>query len=367
MIAVCLTILSGLGIFAQIPDGNDLFVVIVNDKRGYINRTGNIVIEPKWGGAKGFSEGLAVVATYTDGYKEGYINTKGEIVVEPQYPQASDFSEGLAAVGVGRFGLHNSGDHKTGFIDKSGKMVIEPKFRDAASFSEGLSLVYDDGKYGFIDRTGSVVIALKFEDASSFSNGLARVKIGDKFGFINKVGKLVIPATFSFAESFSNGLAKVVVGGPIASRSYGGYYPTRGKGQIMYIDVNGRVAIKLSKEVLDAKGFSEGLAAVEIKGKKNNPPLTGFIDKTGHFVLPPKYAFVGSFENGLAQFVLNDKWTFLDKNGNVIFSTPYQVSYGFERGLASIQEVGKGGFDDFQNHKYGYIDKTGKVIWQPTK
>lgn len=38
-------------------DDNPLFVVIVNDKRGYIDRTGKIVIEPQWGGANNFSEG----------------------------------------------------------------------------------------------------------------------------------------------------------------------------------------------------------------------------------------------------------------------------------------------------------------------
>ncbi|MEQ1644495.1 MAG: WG repeat-containing protein [Pyrinomonadaceae bacterium] len=367
LLGFCMTVLS-VPFLAQASDGSDLFVVIVNDKRGYVDRTGKIVVEPKWGGANEFSEGLAIVATYEGGYKQGYIAPSGRVVIEPQYTMAQNFSEGLAAVGFGQFGLHNGGDHRTGFIDKSGKLVIEPKYRDASSFSEGLSLVYDEGKYGFIDKSGKVIVPLQFEDALSFSNGLARVKVGDKFGFIDRSGKLVISPKFSYAEPFSEGLAKVIVGGPKTSRTYGGYFAQRGKGQIQFIDVQGTVIVKLPQNIIDAKSFSEGLAAIELKAKgKDDPPLTGFIDRSGRFVIPPKYPFVDSFKDGLAQFLLDGKWTFMDKSGSIIFSTSYQVSYGFERGLAHAQQVGPGGYDDWQNHKYGYIDKMGKVIWAPTK
>jgi len=45
-----------------------LFVVIVDDKRGYIDQNGRTVINPQFEGASDFSEGLAVISTSKNGY-----------------------------------------------------------------------------------------------------------------------------------------------------------------------------------------------------------------------------------------------------------------------------------------------------------
>src|SRR5262245_46752183 len=151
-----------------------LFVVIVDDKRGYIDRNGRIVIQPQFEGASDFSEGLAVIATSKNGYKEGYIDETGSIVIRPRFDRATDFSEGLAAVGFGEFQLHGGEDHLWGFIDKSGSLVISPQFQDAAAFSEGLCVVGNsEEKKGYIDEKGRLVIPYKYTLASGFSEGLA--------------------------------------------------------------------------------------------------------------------------------------------------------------------------------------------------
>lgn len=74
------------------------------DKKGkivpcYIDITGKVVIANQgWEDASYFSEGLAAVCK--DG-KWGYINTSGEYVIEPQYDAARDFSCGVAIVDIG--------------------------------------------------------------------------------------------------------------------------------------------------------------------------------------------------------------------------------------------------------------------------
>ena len=360
-------------VVAQKSDGSDLFVVIVNDKRGYIDRTGKIVIEPKWGGADDFSEGLAKVATYDSHYKEGYIDTTGKIAIPLEFDQASDFENGLALVGVGKFGLHGSGDHRFGFIDKKGNWVIKPIYRDLYGFSDGLAAAKnDEGKWGFIDITGKVVIVFQFEIGSFFSEGLARMYSKDKsrYGYIGSSGKWIIEPLFTEASSFTDGVTIVKLRGVLSNPYPLGMTSISGDEdndrQFLIIDKSGKTIFTFANNVLSVNGFSEGLAAVEVKGTKD-PPLTGFIDKTGKFVLEPKYAFVDSFKEGFAQFLLDGKWAFLDKQGKVVFSTDYQVSYGFKNGLAFMEKVGPAGYSDYKNNKYGYIDKTGKVIWQPTK
>ncbi|KKK56337.1 hypothetical protein LCGC14_3065540, partial [marine sediment metagenome] len=94
-------------------------------------------------------------------YKYGYIDKTGQVVIEPQFDFADEFSEGLACVGVrGRIdstekdvvtrrrsptdefiGINRSYFTKYGFIDRSGKIIVEPKFDHAESFSEGLAWV----------------------------------------------------------------------------------------------------------------------------------------------------------------------------------------------------------------------------------
>jgi hypothetical protein len=156
---------------AQEEKSRELFVVIVNDKRGFIDRNGKIVIEPQFNGARNFSEGLAVVATSNNGYAEGYIDETARIVIEPQFDKALDFSDGLAAVGRAQDrSIHTS--YKWGYIDRAGKLIIEQKYIDTLGFSEGLAAVeVEDGRWGYIDRQGEMVMAPRFSLARRFSEG----------------------------------------------------------------------------------------------------------------------------------------------------------------------------------------------------
>jgi hypothetical protein len=92
-----------------------LFPIEENDRWGYIDRLGKVVIAPGFAAAGEFSEGRAAVEI--DG-RWGFINTSGELVIEPKYSGTGEFSEGLARVQVGgdKYRLYG----KWGFIDRSG-------------------------------------------------------------------------------------------------------------------------------------------------------------------------------------------------------------------------------------------------------
>lgn len=178
--------------------------------------------------------------TVTIGGKRGYIDRTGKIVVNPQYDSADDFSEGLARVCVGqcdtdhwrgfRYTKDQLGTEKVeqtfkyGFIDETGKMVINPGFESAEMFSDGMAGVCvgrgcyyraptdrseAEEKWGYIDKTGAMVIPPQFGYVSTFHEGLAAVEIGDKWGYIDKTGKFVINPQYDSASQFENGVAKV--------------------------------------------------------------------------------------------------------------------------------------------------------------
>ena len=65
------------------------------------------------------------------GGRWGFVNKSGETVINPQFDRAEIFAEGLAPVKMGRWG----------FVDPAGKVAINPQFDRADGFSEGLASV----------------------------------------------------------------------------------------------------------------------------------------------------------------------------------------------------------------------------------
>ncbi len=150
------------------------------DLWGYIDRSGRQVIPLKYNAAYKFSECLAQVKI---GNETGFINLSGQMVIEPKvYESVSSFHEGRAAVRI---------KEKWGYIDASGKMVIKPLFDAANRFVNGLATVDINGKWGQIDRTGKIVIQPQFDSPLNFDRGLANVSVGNKWGYINRQGKFV--------------------------------------------------------------------------------------------------------------------------------------------------------------------------------
>ncbi len=288
----------GLKIVKHAPrssSDNGFAAVKVNDKWGYINKTGKYVIEPQFDDAYGFSDnGLASVEVNG---KYGYINKTGKFVIEPQFDIANSFSDnGLAMVYV---------NDKWGYIDSTG-IIIEPQFDFAWDFSDnGLAMVMVNGKYGYIDSTGRCVIEPQFESAGSFSdNGLAVVYVNDKWGYIDSTGKYVIEPQFDDAWDFSdNGLAMVKVNG-----KYG------------YIDSTGKSVIEPLFE--SAGSFSDnGLAMVKVNGKY------GYIDSTGKCVIEPQFDGADGFsDNGLAAVETNDKWGYIDSTGKYVIEPQFEFA-----------------------------------------
>jgi predicted esterase len=154
-------------------------------KVGYIDKTGKMqfLLDKKFESASKFAEGLAAVGCAVgQELRYGYVDKTGETVIEPKFTQANDFSEGLARVQVGGKAQGMIGG-KYGYIDKSGQFVVERKFDWAEDFSEGLGCVKVGGRPG----------------------GLLAVvggKVGGKFGYIDKEGNYVIEPQFSWARPF---------------------------------------------------------------------------------------------------------------------------------------------------------------------
>jgi hypothetical protein len=165
-----------------------------DQKIGFIDTTGKLVIPFQFENDRipYFSEGMAPVSK--NGLY-GFINTSGDWVINPQYSYAVGFNEGLTCVFL---------NEKCGFIDKKGKVVIPIQYNSSVEsdfnfyFSNGLAGIYDPEKekIGFINKKGKTVIPFKYNYLGSYirfgKDGLAKVPTPENYlysGFINKKGK----------------------------------------------------------------------------------------------------------------------------------------------------------------------------------
>lgn len=110
----------------EITYRNERLFVEKKGKFYLIDITGKRIVEESFSDAKIFNgEGYAAVKV---GTKWGFINKDGEMIIEPMYEDARSFSNGYAAVKM---------NGKWGFINAQNELKIEYQFTDAKDFNEG--------------------------------------------------------------------------------------------------------------------------------------------------------------------------------------------------------------------------------------
>lgn len=288
----------------------------------------------------------------------------------------------------------------------------------AGSTEPDRHLIKTGARFGYINHLGEIVIPPKFEEAHAFFKGLAAVKIGNRWGNIDETGKMVVPAKYKAPLYFHDGIAFIerVQGqsryhelidqhGRIIVPRVPGLEPVHYSGGFLeapwrggYLDKNGRLALKARPEWEDWTDFSDGLAAVQLKGlwgfinkqgrlvipAKFDPPISyelgipcfagqkhhdalsfseklspvgvggkaGFIDWTGAFVIAPQFDAALPFSDGLARVRMNGKWGFVDHSGKMIIAPKFGLVGPFKDGRAATME----------KEQWGFIDKKGENI-----
>lgn len=156
--------------------------VIYNNFQWVYNRVTRFNLEFK--SVCNFYDGLARIMLND---KYGFINTLGTIVIHCSYDYAGDFCNGFAIV---------KSNEKYGFIDTFCKLIIPCIYDGADNFSDGFARVQLGEKWGFITPDGTLVVPCIYDYAHNFSNGLARVTLKGRWGLINTDGVLVAPCEF---------------------------------------------------------------------------------------------------------------------------------------------------------------------------
>ncbi len=185
-------------------------------ERAYMDINGQL-LSPWYSNATDFKNGFS---TFEQNDKWGFVNQKGEVVVSPKFDYVESFSEGKAAFNIfspeGGFG-------KWGVINQAGEVIVQAEYDGMGSYSGGLIDVRNaEENMGFLDKEGRLAIGFIYNATFPFSEGLSGVRVGNKWGFINAEGMTLIPFKYDevvpfpldpFRAGYSGGVAKVKVNG----------------------------------------------------------------------------------------------------------------------------------------------------------
>lgn len=329
------SLLVGLGLFSLMSCGGGADIETTNfipvksgDEYQYINRSGDIKINPQFLNASAFRDGLALVQTSGEDPKWGFINEDGKYVVNANYDEATVFRDGVAWVVK-----KNSAPQA---IDTEGESIFTLNQAERVRvFSEGLaafSVLGDDGeKWGFVNKTGEISINPQFSDVSKFKNDLCAVKNKDgKWGFINKSGEIIINYQFDNAENFINGTSVVSSGGKFG-----------------IIDTEGSYLInpQYAKILHDNDIF-----LINQNGK------WGWADSDNNLIINPQFNRALPFlSNELAPVNSGDTWGYINKEGKFEIKPQFDTALPFNGDLALVKSSGQ----------IGMINEEGKFAVNP--
>ena len=166
----------------------------------YINPQGKTVYPPlfdEWL----FDPGDGTCIAFKKDDKYGFADSTGRIIIQPQYRMAYSFSEGLAYVEDIQGG--------TGFINMNGEYVIPPvyQFNGPTYCQESRIIVNNSEHEGFMDKNGKEITPIQYDYVNAFKNGFAKVAYKDEarmksiymeytYGYINWNGKEIIPCLY---------------------------------------------------------------------------------------------------------------------------------------------------------------------------
>jgi hypothetical protein len=218
---------------------------------------------------------------------------------------------------------------------------------------------------GFVDASGKVVIAPVYFHVEPFSGNYAFVKkekdaswqVIDKSGALN----CTIPADLDVDMM------------PVAEENCLVKAKKKGANKFGLDTVSGFYNFEKNEFYPIGQEVYIGRASEELwEYSPKHPFLWGFVDSHAHVVIPAQFAFSSGFHEGLACVLKDHRWGYIDRTGKMVIELPADCSYAeaFTDGRAAVAVGGESRVPGFlevkKGAKWGFIDKTGKFVIPPT-
>lgn len=232
--------------------------------------------------------------------KWGYVNQSGDTIINPIYTWVGEFHEGIARVYLGGRMRQDMGPvpegGKYGFIDRNGNPVTEYKYDNAKDFQNGLARVrvYTPtfNSENYINKYGREIVPQNHQIAYQKPFGAAPHK-----GMAILISSKEIP---SFEKVHFQLAKEYLEKHPKCS----GVLRERSQNAVGVLDSSGSVIVEAQFNDI---GFSQKENLIYVTKQDDLQKLRGLYNFDGQVILEPKYLKISEFKNGVA--------TVLDKNG----------------------------------------------------
>lgn len=304
-----------------------LFPFVDNDKYGFIDALGEVIINAQYESVSEFSEGLAM---FYQNDKIGFINNNGDIQIEPLFDAATSFQYGRSVVEIeNRLGLIDRNGHfvlpavyesmgdliedrvyaslsaKFGYYNRMGQMIIPHVYDDAYDFENGRAFVKEDNKTGIIGLEGEVLLKACYPEVRSFNQSIFIYADSSKYGLMTDSCATITEAKFEFISELSEGLAVAEL-----------------NGRLVYIDSKGTIVIDNNYEVFP--NYQEQSLFKNGKSIAVKDGLYGVINKRNEKVVKFKYDFLIA-DHDFYLFESEDLWGVIDSKEKKVIPPVYET------------------------------------------
>jgi len=182
----------------EISDSN-LFSISIDGLNGVIDAQERVIVPVDSSLQKivGIAEGKIGVKIDD---KYGFLNTSGQLIISNRYDNIRLFSEGYAA--------YQLNDH-WGFVDDRENLIIQPLYDDVFPFYKSVAAVKKNGLWGFINNDGDVLLDYQFSSIRKTMSNKYIVTKNDKQGLIDENGKFLLLSKYQYLEDIGD--EKVIV------------------------------------------------------------------------------------------------------------------------------------------------------------
>jgi len=181
--------------------------VRVANQFGFIDKSGKEVIPPAFNGVSIFSEGRAVVNTFSG--HASVIDTSGKPAFGDEYFQIMLLSDGIFSV---------SKQGKWGLMDAHGKTIVSFDFDDKLREYKGAIALQKNGKWQLFNKTNMQMQGPFYDEIlitegnendiwwdlpqKRLSRSIMLVKAAEKWGLVGEDGKMLTPLQYTKEEAY---------------------------------------------------------------------------------------------------------------------------------------------------------------------
>lgn len=189
VILVCLLLTNNMNIAQEIEQtkisGRDLTTFSQNERWGFKDKNGNIIVEPIYKKLIRLGDSSWIVQNKRN--KFGLIDNCGNVIVPIKYNHADRLVTKFAKFG-------NTYDY--GVYDEYGNTIVEPKFSKIDILYGKMFLTYKKYKYGIVGFDGKTILENEFEDIYMPKPNVMRIKYQGRWIELEQVNAdtLTLPA-----------------------------------------------------------------------------------------------------------------------------------------------------------------------------